>query len=76
MSSGWVHAEFASTSVTRLSGWQPSAALPPEATPVNSPHIEHEAYVRGLRHGFVAALWLSMTVAAIAVLIYAAAGQM
>lgn len=41
---------------------------------MNSPHPEHEAYVRGFRNGFVAALWLAMAGAAVMVLIYTIAG--
>jgi hypothetical protein len=71
---GWVQEAFACTCVGTSSGWRRSvAAPPPEATPVNRPDRLHDAYVRGLRHGFVAALWAAMALAAIAVLIYATA---
>ena len=31
---------------------------------------EHDAYVRGVRHGFVSALWAAMAITAVAALIY------
>jgi hypothetical protein len=57
------------------SGWL-SPAAPPEATPVAPPQTERDIYVRGIRHGFVAALWLSIAVAAVAVIIYTLAADL
>ena len=40
---------------------------------MNRPDRLHDAYVRGLRHGFVAALWAAMALSAIVVQIYVTA---
>ena len=61
-------------SAGRLSGWQRSAARPAEATPVNLQQHEHNAYVTGIRHGFVTGLFVAIVMAALAVLIYTATG--
>lgn len=74
MSFVWVHAAYASMSAGRLSDWHKSVARLAEATPVNLQVREHNAYVMGVRHGFVTGLFAAMVLAAIAVLIYVTAG--
>lgn len=42
---------------------------------MNSQLREHSAYVRGVRHGFVAALWVAIAMAAVGVIFYVTVGQ-
>ncbi len=37
---------------------------------MNSPHPEHDAYVRGIRHGILSGLWITCVLIALGTAIY------